>query len=99
MRTINGGQTWTTTFSALGGEVTSIGAINEQRCVVIINTGSATRIRRTVAGGIGWAIVYEDLSSGAHLNAITMLDELNGYAVGDPVSGQWVILKSRLMQV
>jgi photosystem II stability/assembly factor-like uncharacterized protein len=94
LRTTNGGASWPTTSSALGGEVTSIDAINNQRCLVIVNTGSATRIRRTVAGGVSWSTVYEDISTNARLNAITMLDDLNGYAIGNPVSGQWVILKT-----
>jgi len=94
LRTTNGGLGWATTSSALGGEVTSISAINNVRSVVIVNTGSSTRIRRTIAGGVSWSTVYEDNNVGAHLNAITMLDESNGYAVGNPVSGQWVILKT-----
>ena len=62
--------------------------------VVIVNTCFSTRIRRTVSGGVSWSTVYEDNSPDAHLNAITMLDDLNGYAIGNPVSGQWVILKT-----
>ncbi len=94
LRTTNGGISWATTSSALGGEVTSISAINNVRALVIVNTDTSTRIRRTVAGGIGWSTVYQDNSVGAHLNAISMLDDLNGFAIGNPVGGQWVILKT-----
>ncbi|MCK7522032.1 MAG: hypothetical protein MZV64_32300 [Ignavibacteriales bacterium] len=34
LRTTNGGQTWATTYSALGGEVTSISAINNSEDVL-----------------------------------------------------------------
>jgi photosystem II stability/assembly factor-like uncharacterized protein len=94
LRTENGGITWSTTSSALGGEVTSISAINDRRAVVVVNTGTVTRIRRTVALGISWSTVYEDNNPGAHLNAVNMLDELNGYAIGNPINDKWVILKT-----
>jgi len=94
LKTTNGGINWTVPSSALGGEVTGISAINNLRVFVIVNTDTSALIRRTVAGGIGWSTVYEDNSVGAHLNAITMFDELNGYAIGNPVGGQWVILKT-----
>jgi photosystem II stability/assembly factor-like uncharacterized protein len=94
LRTTDGGETWQPSSGSPGGEVTSISAIDGQKVVVIVNDASSTKIRRTVAFGISWSTVYEDNSAGAHLNSITMLDELNGYAVGNPVSGQWVILKT-----
>ena len=94
IRTTNGGANWVQTSSALGGEVTAISGINNQRSVVIVNNSASTRIRRTVSGGVSWSTVYEDSSADAHLNAITMLDDMNGYAIGDPVNGQWVILKT-----
>ncbi|MGB5530383.1 MAG: T9SS type A sorting domain-containing protein, partial [Ignavibacteriaceae bacterium] len=94
LRTTNGGQNWQTTVGSPGGEVTSISAIDNQKAVVIVNDGTSTRIRRTAAFGVNWTTVYEDNSAGAHLNAITMFNDLNGYAVGNPVSGQWIILNT-----
>lgn len=94
LRTTNGGQNWQTTVGSPGGEVTSISAIDNQKAVVIVNDGSSTRIRRTAAFGVSWSTVYEDNSAGAHLNSISMLDDLNGYAIGNPVGGQWVIIKT-----
>jgi photosystem II stability/assembly factor-like uncharacterized protein len=94
LRTTNGGQTWSLTTGSPGGEVTSISAITNVRVVAVVNDTVSTRIRRTLAGGISWSTVYEDTNPEARLNAVRMLDELIGYAVGDPVSGQWVILKT-----
>ncbi|MCW9098596.1 MAG: T9SS type A sorting domain-containing protein [Ignavibacteriaceae bacterium] len=94
LRTTDGGVTWQPCSGSPGGEVTSISALDDSKAIVIVNEAGSTKIRRTVAFGISWSTVYEDNSAGAHLNSITMLDESNGYAVGDPVSGQWVILKT-----
>ncbi|MCW8804251.1 MAG: T9SS type A sorting domain-containing protein [Ignavibacteriaceae bacterium] len=94
IKTTNGGQTWTTTIGSPGGEVTSFSAIDISKALAISNSATSTRIRRTVAGGVAWSTVYENTDPDARLNAISMLDESNGYAVGNPVSGQWVILKT-----
>jgi photosystem II stability/assembly factor-like uncharacterized protein len=94
IRTTNGGQNWMQTLNGPGGEITSISAIDNQKVVAISNSDTTTRIRRTVAFGVSWSTVYENTDPGARLNAITMIDELNGYAVGDPVGGQWIILKT-----
>lgn len=94
LRTSDGGINWQTTVGSPGGEVTSISSIDNQKALVVVNDGVSTRIRRTVAFGIAWTTVYEDNSAGAHLNAIHMFDETTGYAIGDPVNGQWIILKT-----
>lgn len=94
LRTSNGGQTWATTIGSPGGEATSISAIDNAKAFAISNSATSTRIRRTVSLGVSWSTVYENTDPDARLNAITMLDQSNGYAVGNPVSGQWLILKT-----
>jgi photosystem II stability/assembly factor-like uncharacterized protein len=94
IRTTNGGQTWATTVGSPGGEVTSISAIDNSKAFAISNSVSSARIRRTVSLGVSWGTVYENTNPDARLNAINMIDELNGYAVGNPLSGQWLILKT-----
>ncbi len=90
LRTTNGGQTWATTVGSPGGEVTSISAIESNKAFAISNAPSSARIRRTVSSGVSWGTVYENTDPDAHLNAITMLDPSNGYAIGNPISGQWL---------
>lgn len=94
IRTTNGGQSWTTTVGSPGGEVTSINAIDNNKALALSNAVSSARIRRTVSLGVSWGTVYENTDPDARLNAITMIDDLNGFVVGDPVSGQWLILKT-----
>ncbi len=94
LKTTDGGVTWTVTSSSLGGDVYSIAAIDNQKALVIVNSPGVTRIRRTVSFGISWSTVYEDTSPGAFLNAIHMFDEDYGFAMGDPVNGEWILLQT-----
>jgi photosystem II stability/assembly factor-like uncharacterized protein len=94
LRTTNGGQTWVATNGLPGGEVTSISSVENTRAFAISNSSTYTRIRRTVSSGASWSTVYENTDSEARLNAITMLDPSNGFAIGNPISGQWLILKT-----
>lgn len=94
LRTTNGGQTWTSTTGSPGDEAISISAISSSRALAISNSSTYTRIRRTVSGGVSWGTVYENTSPEAFLNAITMLDQTTGYAIGNPVGGQWLIIKT-----
>ena len=94
LRTTNGGQTWPATVGSPGGEVTSISAVDMSKAFAISNSSTSTRIRRTVALGVSWSTVYENTDPEARLNAITMIDPSIGYAIGNPISGQWLILKT-----
>lgn len=94
LRTTNGGQTWVQTVGSPGGEITSISAIDNSKALVISNSPGSARIRRTVALGVSWGTVYENTDPEARLNAITMIDETNGFAIGNPIAGQWLILKT-----
>ena len=93
LRTFDGGNTWTPTASA-GGDVYSIWAVSQFRVFIAVNDGTSARIRRSYNGGISWVNSYQDTTSGAFMNAIWMFDASNGYAMGDPVNGQWVLLKT-----
>jgi photosystem II stability/assembly factor-like uncharacterized protein len=94
LRTTNGGQTWLATVGSPGGEVTSISAFDNSKALALSNAVNSARIRRTVALGVSWGTVYENTDPDARLNSIKMIDESNGYAVGNPVNGQWIILKT-----
>jgi photosystem II stability/assembly factor-like uncharacterized protein len=93
LRTFDGGQSWTTTGS-VGGDVYNIFSASQFRIFAAVNDATSARIRRSFNGGIGWQTSYEDTTSGAFINAIWMFDESNGYAMGDPVNGQWTLLRT-----
>ncbi len=96
LRTFNGGNTWTATVGSAGADVYAIEAVSAT--VVLAATYDAgtatTKIRRTQTGGLSWVDVYTDSSTGAFINAIKMIDAQNGYAYGDPVGGQWTLLRT-----
>jgi len=94
LNTTDGGNTWNVRSSALGGDVYSISAINNQKAIVVVNSPGSARIRKTASFGITWTTVYEDTSQGAFLNAVHMFDEDNGYTIGDPVNGEWTLLST-----
>jgi photosystem II stability/assembly factor-like uncharacterized protein len=60
-----------------------------QGCVVADQMG---RFWRTTDGGLNWTQVYE--GTGRSINGIHFSDEQNGWAVGDPVDGRFVILET-----
>lgn len=91
--TLDGGKSWLTRSSA-GGDIYNIFAISQFRAFVAVNDSAGARIRRSFNGGTSWQTAYEDTTSGAFINAIWMFDLSNGYAMGDPVNGQWVLLKT-----
>lgn len=93
LRTLNGGNSWTPT-AAVGGDVYNIFAASQFRIFAAVNDTTSARIRRSLNGGISWQTSYEDTTSGAFMDAIWMFDLSNGYAMGDPVNGQWVLLKT-----
>jgi photosystem II stability/assembly factor-like uncharacterized protein len=92
--TVNGGQSWLSLPPTVGGDVYNIAAITQQRAVAAVNGPGSAKIRRTVTSGISWSTVYEDTDPNAFINAIEMFDENNGYALGDPVGGNWTLLRT-----
>jgi len=94
LKTLNGGTTWTATISSPGGEVYNIAAIDVSKVLVATFSAGTTKIRRTQNGGLTWTDAYSDSSPGAFIDAITMFDATNGYAVGDPVAGLWTLLRT-----
>ncbi len=92
LRTTDGGNNWTVVNSSQNGDISSIAAVNDLKAFIVVNSPSGTKIRRTLIGGISWSTVYEDTTTGAYINAIKMFDENTGYAIGDPVNGEWQLL-------
>ncbi len=95
LRTVNGGANWQSA-TAFPGDAYNIFALNEDTALVCVNpsSGNDGRIYRTIDGGASWNLVYQNTGVGAFMNAIHMFDSMNGVAEGDPVGGQWVLLKT-----
>jgi photosystem II stability/assembly factor-like uncharacterized protein len=93
-RTLNGGTTWSQVFGSAGDDVYNIFGASISRAFVATNAPSDARIRRTINGGLTWQTVYQDTNPSAFINAVKMFDDLNGYAMGDPVDGRWTLLRT-----
>lgn len=93
LMTTNGGNSWLPRISA-GADIHSIFAASQVRVYAAVNDGASARIRRSFNAGGSWITAYEDTSAGAFINSVWMFDLINGYAVGDPVNGQWTLLRT-----
>ncbi len=93
-RTTDGGTTWTNANpnpGVINGDIYNIEALDANTAWVTTSP-SATFIYKTTNGGTNWTQVYT--LAGAFLNAIKMVSATNGYAFGDPVGGNWLLLRT-----
>lgn len=87
-RTTNGGMTWDTIPSPTQVPWT-IAALNDS-IAMVSHYGSSAIIYRTTDGGVSWTSVFEQ--QGGFIDALLMVDQHIGFALGDPVNGQWTVL-------
>jgi photosystem II stability/assembly factor-like uncharacterized protein len=86
-RTTDGGAHWELRATPSGSH-SALWAFDADRCVV---AGSSGVFWRTTDGGLTWTDVHH---AGSFIDGIHFFDDLNGWAIGDPVAGQWVIRKT-----
>ena len=94
LRTTDGGTTWTPTASNPGGEIYNIYGESFVRALTAVKDSAGARISRSLNLGIIWVTVYEDTNNAAFFNDIHIFDGNNGYVMGDPVDGQWTLLRT-----
>jgi photosystem II stability/assembly factor-like uncharacterized protein len=94
LRTTNGGANWTSVGGGTIGtdDVYNIFGVNDQIALCTTSPG-ATYIFRTTNGGTTWTQVLAITPTG-FMDAIWMFDSNNGFAYGDPVSGNWLLYKT-----
>jgi len=99
LRTTDGGSVWSDVWSdsdTIG--FYSLEALDSLTALAFGHRGSAAQgtnvgsIYYTGDGGSSWTKVYEQ--AGVWLNDITMFNRTEGIAVGDPLNGNWTILKT-----
>ncbi|HAX48436.1 MAG TPA: hypothetical protein DCX92_05575, partial [Bacteroidetes bacterium] len=93
-RTTDGGSTWTDANPNTGvitGDIYNIEALDANTAWVTTSPG-ATFIYKTTNGGTNWVQVYT--VAGGFINAIKMVSATNGYAFGDPLAGNWLLLQT-----
>ncbi|HMQ69479.1 MAG TPA: choice-of-anchor J domain-containing protein, partial [Ignavibacteria bacterium] len=93
-RTTDGGTSWINANpnpGVISGDIYNIYAwsANDALCTT---SPSSTLIYKTSNGGNNWTQVYS--LAGGFMDAIEMISPTEGYAIGDPVGGKWVVLKT-----
>lgn len=92
IKTTNGGATWTTVTSPRAVDAHVICGISATKALVATNGATDAKIHLTTNGGSTWTDVYT--VPGGFINVIIMFDDMNGFAEGDPVGGNWTLLKT-----
>ena len=95
LKTTDGGQTWES--GLIGGldtvDFRSIHAWDAQTAIAA-SAGQPAVIYRTSNGGKSWEKVHQE-GSEAFFDAISFSDKKNGYVLGDPLGGKWMVLETK----
>ena len=92
-RTIDGGRNWQVRIP-LPNVVYNLHAVSADVVYAAASDPGDARIYRSTNGGFGWHTVYSNDDPAAFLNYVTLFDDLNGYAMGDPVNSEWTLLRT-----
>jgi len=93
-RTTDGGTTWgngNPNPGVIVGDIYNIEALDANTAFVT-TSGASTFIYKTTNGGTNWTQVYT--IAGGFINTIKMTSATNGFAFGDVLSGNWLMLKT-----
>jgi|GEM_PF-1670173 len=93
-KTVDGGETWTvhTRPDTSGFSCWAIAAIDENICLITGSSSTATKVWKTVNGGVSWNEVF--FQAPGFINSIKMMNENTGYMMGDPTGGRWSLWKT-----
>lgn len=94
LRTLDGGKTWDHGVIA-GLDTVDFRSIHAFDGITALaaSAGQPAVIYRTEDGGRSWVKVHEE-GKEAFFDAIAFSDKRKGYALGDPVGGNWMILET-----
>lgn len=95
LRTVDGGKSWQA-VSVPGMNRTDFRDIEAfgAGTAVILGIGRPAKIFRTEDGGAHWGEVYSNDVPGIFLDALAFADKNTGWAVGDPIDGRFVLLRT-----
>jgi len=62
--------------------------------VLMASAQDTARIFRTTDRGAHWTLAYDDTRKGAFLDAVAFFDARHGLALGDPMDGRFVLLRT-----
>ena len=97
LRSVDGGASWrpVPALEAAGLDFRDVEAFDAERAFVLaIGPGEASRIFKATHGGTTLVEVYRNRDPKRFFDAIAFWDPEHGLALGDPVDGRFVILKT-----
>ena len=97
LRSVDGGASWRQVPApeAAGLDFRDVEAFDAERAFVLaIGPGEASRIFKATRGGTALVEVYRNRDPKRFFDAIAFWDHEHGLALGDPVDGRFVILKT-----
>lgn len=94
-RSTNGGREWqwTRVSGCDSCDWRSLHAFSAQRAI-ILNAGAPAHIYSTDNGGQSWERVYFNDTPGIFFDALAFNGKKEGYAIGDPINGHFVLLQT-----
>jgi photosystem II stability/assembly factor-like uncharacterized protein len=75
-------------------DLRGIVAVGRDTVYAMVSGADTARIYRTVSGGDQWTLVYDDTRHGAFLDGVAWWDSAHGIALGDPIDGAFVVLRT-----
>lgn len=94
--TTNGGKTWD--WQQVKGfenaDFRGIEAFSSKEAI-IMSSGTPALILKTTDGGQNWKVKYKKIDTLCFFDAIAFSDRLNGYVLGDPIDGKFVLMETR----
>jgi len=95
LRTIDGGATWANVWNSDAVGIYCVEALDANTALVVAYINQITYIYRTTNGGVSWTKVYEQaVQYSGFIKFITMFNQSEGIAIGDPIDGVWLVLKT-----
>jgi photosystem II stability/assembly factor-like uncharacterized protein len=94
--TNDGGATWTvgTVPGAESFDFRDVHAVSLDTVYLMAAGQDTARIYKTTDRGKTWTLQYNDTRQGVFLNAIAFWDAQHGVALGDPIDGRFMILRT-----
>jgi hypothetical protein len=96
LRSTDDGRSWAprSIADAAALDLRDIEAVSATTAFAMVAGADTARIYRTTDGGKRWVRQYDDTRKGVFLDGIAFWDASNGLAVGDPLDGHFLVLRT-----